>query len=498
MAGVAAPAGAQTGALFVVTTAADAGDSAVGDGVCASAAGACTLRAAIQEANTLAGVETIEFAIGSGPQSISVGSTLPSITSPVVIDGTTQPGFEGSPLIAISGGGSARGLKITGGGTTLRGLAITNFAGDGLEISGPGGNVIEACYVGVDLDGVTAAGNSASGIVLENSSNNRIGGPSKSQRNLISANTGKGNGGGILMNGGTNNVIQGNFIGTDINGTLDRGNLGRGIALNGSTNNTIGGPEPGAGNLISGNRATGVRLLAGSDNNLIQANFMGVDRTVSAYIANDRGVQIRGSNGNQVLGNVLAGHVYDGVLIWEGSSNNTVMNNVIAYNGQGPIGDPTEAAFNGVLVITGTGNKILTNAIYGNGTLGIQLGTPVPAVTPNDTGDGDGGGNNLQNYPVITSARRTGTTTTVAGTLNSAANSPFYVQFFADAACDARFGHGEGRYVLGGLTVNTNGSGNAAFQAVLAAQVSAGWIISATATDAGGNTSEFSACATVR
>jgi CSLREA domain-containing protein len=486
------------GATFFVTSTSDSSDSNAGDGVCAATGGGCTLRAAIQEANALAGLDTIRFEIGSGPQTIAVGSALPSITAPVIIDGTTQPGFAGSPLIAVSGGGSTRGLKITGGGATLRGLALADFAGDGLEIRGPGGNVVETCYVGMALDGVTAAGNSGSGIVLESSSNNRIGGTSKSQRNLISGNTGKGNGGGILMNGGSGNIIQGNFIGTDITGTLDRGNQGRGIALNGATNNTIGGPEPGAGNLISGNRATGVRLLAGSDNNLVQSNFMGVDRTVTAYIANDRGVQIRGSHGNQILNNVIAGHVYDGVLIWEGASNNQVMSNVIAYNGQGPIGDPTEAAFNGVLVITGTGNKILTNAIYGNGTMGIQLGTPVPAVTPNDTGDGDTGGNNLQNYPVITSARLAGTTTTIAGTLNSAANSQYYVQFFADSYCDARFGHGEGRYVLGGTTIATNASGNASFQVAVAAQVPVGWIVTATATDTGWNTSEFSACVTVR
>ena len=93
---------------------------------------------------------------------------------------------------------------------------------------------------------------------------------------------------------------------------LERANEGRGIALDGSTGNTIGGPQPG-GNLIAGNRATGVRLLGASDNNIVQNNFMGVNRNASAFIANDRGVQIRGSAGNQILGNLIMGHTYDGI-----------------------------------------------------------------------------------------------------------------------------------------------------------------------------------------
>jgi CSLREA domain-containing protein len=483
------------GATFVVTTTADASDSNAGDGVCATSGNVCSLRAAIQEANALSGTDTIEFAIGSGPQTISVDSTLPAITDAVVIDGSTQPGFAEAPLIAISGGGSRGGVVVSAGGSTLRGLALIDFAGDGLTLSGGSGNVIEGNYVGMALDGVTAAPNSASGIVLENSSDNRIGGTDPSQRNVISGNTGKGNGGGILMNGGTNNVIQGNFIGTDASGTLDRGNEGRGIALNGATANKIGGPEAGAGNLIAGNRASGVRLLGGSHNNLVQGNLFGVDRTTQAFLSNDRGVQVRGSHGNYVIGNLIAGHVYDGILIWEGSSNNIAYGNLIAFNGRGPVGDPTEAAFNGVIITGGVGNLILSNAIHSNGILGIQFTGPI-GVTPNDPGDGDGGANNLQNYPVITSARLTGTTTTISGTLNSVASSPFFVQLFADAACDAS-GHGEGRYLVANVNVSTNASGNAAFQVAVPAQIPLGWIVTATATGASG-TSEFSACATVR
>lgn len=495
LAGVAqADSAAEAASVWVVNSTADGGDVNVGDGVCASGGGACTLRAAIQEANALAGHDAIEFSIGSGVQTINLDSALPILTSPVTIDGTTQPGFSGAPLVVISGGGSVRGMEIVAGSSTLRGLAIVNFAGDGLELRDGGGNVLETNYVGMAADGTTAAGNSGSGIVLQGSSNNRIGGRDRTQRNLISGNTGKGNGGGILINGGSGNIIQGNFIGTDISGMLDRGNQGRGIALNGSTNNVIGGPDPGAGNLISGNRASGVRLLGGSHGNVVQGNYLGANRTLTGFIANDRGVQIRGSNENQVLGNVITGHVYDGVLIWEGSSNNLVHANQIGYNGQGPIGDPTEAAFTGVLVITGVGNKVLSNLIFGSGSIGIQLGTPL-GVTPNDAGDGDTGGNNLQNYPTITSATRSGSTLTVIGTLNSTPNTGFLVQVFGAVQCDPS-GHGEGGQFLGQTVVTTNAAGNASFTVVFGTPVTAGSVVSATATGASG-TSEFSACRTV-
>jgi hypothetical protein len=87
--------------------------------------------------------------------------------------------------------------------------------------------------------------------------------------------------------------------------------------------------------------------------------------------------------------------------------------------------------------------------------------------------------------------------TVVTGTLNSAADQPFLVQFFADTACHAS-GHGGGRYPLGTAVVNTNATGNAPVSFTLNAQLPLGWVVTATATDAGRNTSEFSACATVR
>lgn len=489
--GTATEAAAQS--TFVVNSTADAADAALGNGVCAAAGGACTLRAAIQESNAVAGADVIGFAIGSGLQTITLGSSLPTITSAVRIDGWTQPGYAGSPLIDINANGQG-GLVVTAGNTTLRGLVIRNAASDGIQLTDGGGNVLEGNYVGMAPNGTTPSANTGHGVVVTNSPNNRIGGTTTAQRNLISKNTAKGNGGGIVLNGAGGNTIQGNFIGTDITGSVEHPNEARGIAIIGSSNNLIGGPAPGAGNLIAGNRATGVRMLGGSNNNVVQRNYIGVNRAITAVIPNDRGVQIRDGNGNQVLENVIIGNTYDGVLLW-GATDTLVSGNVIAFNGFGPIGDAQEAGYFGVWVSSGTGNQIVSNQIYGNYHLGINLNNEV--ITSNDPGDLDAGANNSQNHPTVTSATRGGSTTTIAGSLSSTPNASFRVQLFANPACDST-GVGEGLYLVADAMVATNAGGTAAFNLPVAALLPAGWAVTATATDAGGNTSEFSPCTTVR
>jgi hypothetical protein len=129
--------------------------------------------------------------------------------------------------------------------------------------------------------------------------------------------------------------------------------------------------------------------------------------------------------------------------------------------------------------------RIFGNAIFSNAGLGIDLG--FNGVTPNDVGDGDTGPNNLQNSPVLTSV----TASSVEGTLNSTPNTSFGVQFFASTACDPS-GSGEGRTLIQSAVVGTDPSGNASFGVSLT--VPPGRVVTATATDPDGNTSEFSAC----
>ena len=208
---------------------------------------------------------------------------------------------------------------------------------------------------------------------------------------------------GIALQAGNNSMVEGNFIGTDVTGTLNRGNGQHGIAINNATNATIGGTTSAARNLI-------------------------------------------------------------------------------AFNGQAGI-------FNSV----GVNDQIRGNNIFNNGGLGIDL---APAgFTANDPGDPDSGADNLQNYPVIAAVVRTtgaNASTTVNGTLNSAANQIFALDFFNNPSCDA-LNSGEGQTYLGSANATTDGGGNASFTVVLPA-TAPGTIVTATATDAAGNTSEFSIC----
>src|SRR5262249_22800030 len=140
---------------------------------------------------------------------------------------------------------------------------------------------------------------------------------------------------------------------------------------------------------------------------------------------------------------------------------------------------------------------ILSNPIFGNGALGIDLGGD--GVTPNDPGDGDTGANNLQNFPVfpaLSAAVSSGSSTIIQGTLDSAPNTSFLLQFFAVPVAPAS-GHGQGNVLLGGVTVMTDGTGQVAFRTAVSGALPLGSVISATATNlATGDTSEFSADST--
>ena len=141
-----------------------------------------------------------------------------------------------------------------------------------------------------------------------------------------------------------------------------------------------------------------------------------------------------------------------------------------------------------------TNNLVSRNSIHDNGGLGIDL--DADGVSPNDAGDGDGGSNLLQNFPVLTSATITGGVTRVAGTLNSTPQTTFRVEFFSNGACDPS-GFGEGARFLGSTDVTTDGAGNASFAVTGLGDPGADRSVTATAIDPNGNTSEFSACETV-
>jgi hypothetical protein len=144
----------------------------------------------------------------------------------------------------------------------------------------------------------------------------------------------------------------------------------------------------------------------------------------------------------------------------------------------------------GVLVGQGAGWAILGNSIYANAGRGIRLFVDSnDTQTVNDPGDADTGPNGLENYPVITSAGTGAANTTIAGTLNSTPNTQFRIEFFANDVADPS-GFGEGQTFLGFTNVMTDVAGDASFNVAFA--MAGGSVISATATDSAGNTSEFS------
>ncbi len=147
--------------------------------------------------------DTISFAIpGAGLHSITPLSILPTITDPVMIDGCTQPGSSANTLavgnnsnhlIELNGNGAAlHALNITAGNSTVRGLVINNFIGNGSDIAitlqTNGGNTVVGCFLGLTADGTAAARNRDFGIDIESSPNNTIGGTTPAARNVIAGN----------------------------------------------------------------------------------------------------------------------------------------------------------------------------------------------------------------------------------------------------------------------------------------------------------------------
>jgi len=379
------------------------------------------------------------------------------------VNGTSAiPNDSGGVLImdarAMIGGPSAAARNLISGNAGI-GVSIINSTDDG----DAEGNVIQGNYIGTKANGTEALPNTLTGVVITDAANNDVGGTAAGAGNLISGN---GQYGVIIMNSGaTGNIVQDNYIGTDVNGTFAIPNQGAGVLITRASSNTVGGATAAAGNLISGNGLEGVRLIE-ADDNTVRGNYIGTDFDGDAAIPNgSHGVAIADSNDN-IIG-------VDGVF---------PQDNTIAHNsGDGVL------VLSGTGVISGTGNQILSNSIFSNTELGIDLGDD--GVTPNDPGDGDGSPNNLQNYPVLTTASVNGGTT-IGGVLNSTPSTQFTIQFFDNTACDPS-GFGEGETYLGSTSVTTNSDGDAFFSVIFA---TTGHFVTATATDPNGNTSEFSNC----
>ena len=433
---------------------------------------------------------------------------------------TVQGNFVGTDL----SGSTARPNRGTGvlvrcdrntiGGTTpaARNL-ISGNTGAGIRVQGAG-NVLAGNFIGTDAAGERGLGNGGDGIVA--SGGNTIGGAAPGARNLVSGN------GGLGISAGPSEAILGNFIGTDVSGAVRVGNVKGGISGGGRIGGTSGtraaGPCAGACNLISGNGGAGVAPAAGST---VAGNFIGTDAAGTAALPNGgAGVFVNGvanvtiGGASESARNLISGNAGPGVEIAFDTEAANLTGNVIGADatGETPLpnadgvrlrdrarksrigADATSEgnliAFNagaGVVaeVSAGDGNAILGNSIHSNGALGIDLGGD--GVTPNHGAQADAGPNGLQNFPVL----ETATPFSVEGTLDSTPRQTFTIEIFRNPACDPS-GYGQGQNRIAVTTLSTDAAGHAEFGISLTAPP--GEFATATATDAAGNTSEFSPC----
>ena len=486
--------------------------------------------------------DVINFNIlGAGVKTIAVtGAPEPSIVRPLTINGYTQGvatantlanSDNAAILIELNGAGAGAGvngltLGTGSGGSTIRGLVVNRFAGNGIVVQS-NGNTIVGNFVGTNPAGTTRMPNgtfpnSGDGIRVANASNNNIGTTSLADRNVVSGNAIDGiHILGDLINPATGNMIQNNFVGVAADGKSSVGNRTEpapapgttegnnlfGIEISGGNNNLVGGVVAGARNVV-GLNASGIEIDNGGQGNVIEGNFVGVGAdgvTPAGQLLH--GIDLRSSNGfGAPLGPPQANE--------PGVSNNQIggtvagAGNLVEFNGTGGIaifGNPVSVSNQ-----PNVGNAIEGNSVFENGRSFLTASSaPLPLLGidltngftfPRDDGftanDSKGHGapndpNNFQNFPVLTSAASSGGMTNVSGTFSAAPNTTYRFEFFANDP-DPLGLPAEGQQFIGFVNKTTDINGNASFSVSFNAVLANGRIVTATATDPLGNTSEFS------
>lgn len=482
---------------LVVNTTADPGD-----GTCTTAH--CTLREAIGAVNAGSGsvLRTISFAIpvtdpgyDGTVWTIRPASPLPAIVRMADVDGRTQAtnvrnANPDGPEVVLDGslaGTEADGLIIDGAaGCVIHSLVIRGFSGSGVRLRGGRESHVKGCFIGIDHTGLVAAGNNQG--VTVSGTYHRIGGAGAGEANVISGNTLA----GVELRDAGSCRVRSNLIGVDRTGAAGLGNGSAGVHLTGSTGNcTVGGTVAGEGNVISSNRGAGVKMLGwGVEDNRLLANLIGVNAAGTSALGNAAsGVSLErcGSNsigdGDSDHANIISGNEAHGIELYDQVRGVTIAANFIGTNARAiarlgnhfdgvhialrsfgnTVGPWNTIAFNGragvqVRQTESRGNTITRNSITGNTGKGILL---------------DDYGNGLLAPPQIGAV----TTSYVDGVA-----CPFCrVEVFTD------FG-GEGEYYEGASNADRHGNWTVGAGGAM-------WLLRATATDADGNTSEFSTCA---
>ncbi|MBK6728983.1 MAG: hypothetical protein IPG63_17500 [Xanthomonadales bacterium] len=415
----------------------------------ANDSGTNTLRWAIQQANANAGADSIVFNIGGGGgRNIALATALPALTGPASIDATTQPGYAGSPLIQLDGlnaGAGAIGLQLSTSGSSIRGFSVMRFNGVGIRIDGAGGgNTVAYCHIGLNnaggasgndgsgvfiaaspnnvigpgntissngvdgvrIDAAAATGNVVAGnrigtnpagtaaipngyngVVITAASNNRIGGTTAADLNVISGNSLNGIG---IAAGASGNLIERNHIGVATDGAAPLGNGENGVIILDSPSNKIGGDVAGTFNVLSSNGHHGVQISGdASDNNVVQRGVIGSDLFGTLDRGNGRaGVNVAptsggsdipsgnviGSGGWGAGGNMISGNGWAGIQI-DNANATLIQGNRIGTDVNGtqalPNGSGGIDIYNGWNTVIGS--ITAGNLISGNAGTGIDI-----------------------------------------------------------------------------------------------------------------------------
>jgi parallel beta-helix repeat protein len=340
--------------------------------------GVGSFRQAILDANATAGADTIHFNVAPGGHVVvAPASQLPAIVDAVTIDGTSQPGFAGAPIVELTGSGAVSdGIVIDASSVTIRGLIINRFTGRGIYVHATAAqNSIEVVgnYIGTDATGLVAAAN-AFGVDVAGVSpattvdGVTIGSSAPGDRNVIA-----GNGTQVKCVFARSVSIAGNYIGLGVDGSTPLGGLS-GVSM-GSADGTIGGTIAADRNVIGGT-SIGIELDAGGIRN-IRGNYIGTDATGLNARPNSTGILMdHVSDVGFVSRNVISGNTSDAIRIFDTTTNATITANFIGTDPTGTIAVPNGG--DGIDISqTSTGITIglqtLGNVISGNGGFGVRL-----------------------------------------------------------------------------------------------------------------------------
>jgi CSLREA domain-containing protein len=364
---------------------------------------------------------------------LASASPLPPITTSMVIDAQTQPGWlvTNGPLLELSGasiGVDRWGFQLSGGTSTVRGFVINRFGGGAagaILVSSGNGHVIAGNWLGLTAAGTAASANGL-GLRVDGGTNVRIGGTTPADRNVISGNTHD----AITLPGTSDSLlIHGNYVGLNAAGTGRIANTRNGIWVRNATNTQIGGAGTGEGNVIAGSAGHNVEVAASSSGTTIRGNLIGLDATGAVVVNGASGIHLQASG--TVIGgtspgarNVIGGSTGSNAGIVIQSANNVVQGNYIGVDPSG-----TAARGNGYgLFVTGTGNQIggnvsgAGNLISGNTLIGVQVEAAGNTLQGNVIGLNAGGTAAVRNVLDGVWVQGNAANTTVGGSAAGAGN----------------------------------------------------------------------------